>query len=189
MPDALTQLEREVIALFVQVASVLNLPRSVGEIYGLLYVSESPLCLNDFIDRLGLSKGSISQSLKILRSFGATKPVYVPGSRRDYFIAERELRRMTGGFLSEQVQPHLDGMRTQIKSIETLNAGNGHKAPAELTSRVKQLRKWERRATLVLPLFMKFIRLRDKASRTAPVNVTGNELASLETPASSLLSV
>ena len=39
MPSPLTQLEREVISLFVQVASVLNLPRSVGEVYGLLGVS------------------------------------------------------------------------------------------------------------------------------------------------------
>ena len=54
--SGLSELEREVIALFVRMADVLNLPRSVGEIYGVLFVSSEPLCLDDCRVRLNISK-------------------------------------------------------------------------------------------------------------------------------------
>jgi DNA-binding transcriptional regulator GbsR (MarR family) len=63
----LDSLEREVIELFIRMADVLNLPRSVGEIYGLLFIASEPLCLDDCRLRLNISKGSTSQGLKILR--------------------------------------------------------------------------------------------------------------------------
>ena len=81
--NGLSELEREVIELFVRMADVLNLPRSVGEIYGLLFVSSAPLCLDDCRIRLNISKGSTSQGLKILRSFGAIRTVYIPGDRKE----------------------------------------------------------------------------------------------------------
>ena len=40
-------LERQVVAFFVDGVRVLGLPRSIGEIYGLLFISRSPLSLDD----------------------------------------------------------------------------------------------------------------------------------------------
>ena len=57
----MSALESEVVALFVRVADLLNLPRSVGELYGVLYISEEPLCLDDLRLKLRISKGSTSQ--------------------------------------------------------------------------------------------------------------------------------
>ena len=104
-----------------------------------------------------MSKGSVSQACKVLRSFGAITSVYVPGSRRDYFEAERELRSMTTGFLSEQVQPQLKEARNQINQIEALLTQYPADQHNGLGKRIHQLRKWERRASRVLPFFLKLI--------------------------------
>ena len=61
-------LEVEAIDFFVRMMSVMGLPRSVGEIYGLLYFSEIPLSMDDISRRLSISMGSTSQGLKTLRS-------------------------------------------------------------------------------------------------------------------------
>lgn len=153
----LNALEREVISLFVKIASMLTLPRSVGEVYGLLYVSPEALCMNDCMERLDMSKGSVSQAFKVLRSFGAVHSVYLPGIRREYFQAERVLRRMTAGFLSEQVQPQLEETRDQIRRIETILAKKPDFAETELKGRIAQLRKWERRANRILPFLLRLI--------------------------------
>ena len=57
----LTTGESEVIAIFVQMTQVLGVPRSLGEIYGLLFATPQPLSFQDIADRLKLSKGSVSQ--------------------------------------------------------------------------------------------------------------------------------
>ena len=50
---------------------IFGVPKSVGQIYGVLYASPSPLSFSDIVDRLEISKGSASQGLALLRSLGA----------------------------------------------------------------------------------------------------------------------
>ncbi len=63
--------QSECIELFAEVVYALGLPRSIGQIYGLLYASPAPLSFSDIVERLEISKGSASQGLQLLRSLGA----------------------------------------------------------------------------------------------------------------------
>jgi DNA-binding transcriptional regulator GbsR (MarR family) len=49
---ALNLLQRQVIEYFVDGVRVLGLPRSLGEIYGLLFISPAPLSLDDLVRML-----------------------------------------------------------------------------------------------------------------------------------------
>ena len=57
----LSPLETEIIDFFVQLSRLLGQPRSLAEIYGLLFISARPLAMDDLIECLQLSKGSASQ--------------------------------------------------------------------------------------------------------------------------------
>src|SRR5689334_9414028 len=86
----LTRVEIEIIDLFVQFSSALGQPRSVAEIYGLLFISRQPLAMDEMIHRLRLSKGSTSQGLRFLRNLGAVRMIYVAGDRRAHYEAVAE---------------------------------------------------------------------------------------------------
>ncbi|MDE0577580.1 MAG: hypothetical protein OSB39_11585 [Opitutales bacterium] len=66
-------LELEGIDFFVRLMNMMGMPRSVGEIYGLLYFSEKPLPMDAVASRLGISIGSASQGLKNLRALKAVR--------------------------------------------------------------------------------------------------------------------
>jgi len=155
--QSLSELESEVIALFVRMADLLNLPRSVGEIYGILFISSDPLCLDDCRIRLNISKGSTSQGLKILRSFGAIRTVYIPGDRKDYYVAETSLRKIASGFASEQIQPHVSSGKDRIERIRSLLEQYDGGDLNELQDKVDLLENWQRRAGKALPLILKLI--------------------------------
>jgi len=95
----LNPVEVGVIHLFVQFSRALGQPRSVAEIYGLLFISHRPLPMDELIRRLELSKGSASQGLRYLLDFGAVRTVYVAGERRTHYEAVAELRNLAGRFL------------------------------------------------------------------------------------------
>jgi hypothetical protein len=59
------------VELFADIVSALGIPKSIGQIYGLLYASATPLSFSDIVERLEISKGSVSQGLQLLRSLGA----------------------------------------------------------------------------------------------------------------------
>jgi DNA-binding transcriptional regulator GbsR (MarR family) len=158
MQPALSELEKEVIDIFVRIAGVLSLPRSVGELYGVLFVSPKPLCIDDLMRKLKISKGSTSQGLKILRSFGAVNPVYVAGDRRDFFTAEAGLRKIVTGFVNEQIRPHLDSGKTRMTRIENLLTDEAPEQKEFIAERIERLKGWQKRASALLPFALNFIK-------------------------------
>ena len=67
-PSENEEITLESVDFFVRMMSIMGLPRSVGEIYGLLYFSEDPLSMDQICKKLGISVGSASQGLKTLRN-------------------------------------------------------------------------------------------------------------------------
>src|ERR1043166_4428318 len=153
----LTALETEIIDLFVQVSRVLGQPRSLAEIYGLLFISAQPLAMDDLIERLQLSKGSASQGLKFLRNLGAVKMVYVPGDRRVHYEAVAELKNLVTRFLRDQIVPQLETGQASLDRI----AGMVKQLPAEqrarLNGRVTMLQSWAKRGRRFLPMLVKIL--------------------------------
>jgi DNA-binding transcriptional regulator GbsR (MarR family) len=154
----LSSLEKEVIDLFVRIAGILSLPRSVGELYGVLFISPEPLCMDDLMRKLKISKGSTSQGLKILRSFGAVNTVYMPGDRRDFFTAEAGLRKIVAGFVNEQLRPHLENGKERMDRIERLVQEEPAGRREFLVERIERLQGWRQRAAALLPFVLNFIK-------------------------------
>lgn len=160
MRQALSDLEKEVVDIFVRIAGVLSLPRSIGELYGVLFVSPEPLCMDDLIQKLQISKGSTSQGLKVLRSFGAVNSVYVPGDRRDFFTAEAELRKIVAGFVNEQIQPHLNSGKERLARIGQLAETDESAQKEFIIERIERLQGWHKRAAAILPFALNFIKMK-----------------------------
>jgi DNA-binding transcriptional regulator GbsR (MarR family) len=152
-----TELETEVIDLFVQLSRLLGQPRSLAEIYGLLFISARPLAMDDLIQRLGLSKGSASQGLKFLRNVGAVRMVAVAGDRRTHYEAVAELRNLAGRFLRDHVVPHLDNGLGRLDRISGLVNQLPDADRQYVGSRVKMLRSWEKNGRRVLPLVARIL--------------------------------
>ena len=154
------EFERECTHLFSEVVQVLGVPRSVGQIYGLLFASEQPLSFSDIIERLDISKGSASQGLQLLRALGAIKLVppidgkvgeWTNSTTRDYYEPELSLRKLVSGILQERIVPMTTAGTHHFARLRRLAEVN-EKENYFLLSRVKQLETWRRRFRTVLPV-------------------------------------
>jgi len=56
----------------------------MAQLYAILYFSKEPLSLNDMLERLKISKGSVSINIRALERYGAVRRIWVKGSRKDY---------------------------------------------------------------------------------------------------------
>ncbi len=153
----LSELEAEVIGLFIQISHALAQPRSLAEIYGLLFISARPLAMDDLIARLGLSKGSASQGLRFLRHAGAIKMVYVPADRRVHYEAVAELRNLVTSFLRDQIVPHLDSNHSRLEEISRLVKQLPPGERARVSARVSMLQSWEKKTRRFLPMVVKLM--------------------------------
>jgi len=60
----------------------------------MLFLSEKPLCLDDMVERLKISKGNASLNIRKLESLGVAKRVWVKGDRKDFYQAELDLEKI-----------------------------------------------------------------------------------------------
>jgi len=144
--------EDAVIDLFLNAANSFGLPKSYGQIYGLLFCRDQSLAMDEVMKFLQISKGSASQGLRALRQLGAVSSVYEPGDRKERFVAEIRLRKLVGGFLREQADPHLEKGVARLSQIEGLvkNLGNSGSLKRG-TRRYEILSGWHRQMTRLLP--------------------------------------
>jgi DNA-binding transcriptional regulator GbsR (MarR family) len=152
----LVDFERECVDFFSELAQALNVPRSLGQIYGLLFVSPMPLSFTDIVERLDISKGSASQGLQLLRSLGAINVAEPTGKttenhRHVRYEAELSLRQLVSGVLRERVMPMSTTGPDRLKRLRQL-AQQARDENEFYLDRVKQLETWRRRLTTVLPV-------------------------------------
>ena len=155
----LTELEVEAIEMFINFLRIIGLPKSVGEIYGLLFVAPRPLAMDEIMSRLDISLGAASQGLKLLRSFGAVRVVYERGNRRDHYVADLELSRFATVFIEDELQPRIDTalerIRRMEKSLEELPASQ-----REATrQRIDRLKHWLDKGQKIIPWLIRFMKL------------------------------
>jgi DNA-binding transcriptional ArsR family regulator len=170
--SGLTGYEAELVAVFADLVVLLGLPKSFGEIYGLLFASAHPPTFADIERKLGLSKGSVSQGLRALRELGAVREAAAGGSaessggaaasaRAVRWVATTELRTLLGSLLRERLTPYLERQDQRLVAAENTLSADAPGADAAthrvLRARLDKLQAWHSRARSVLPLIGKML--------------------------------
>jgi len=155
--SALTELEVEAIEMFINFLRLIGLPKSVGEIYGLLFVAPRPMAMDEIMTRLGISLGAASQGLKLLRSFGAVRVVYERGDRRDHYVADLELSRFATVFIKEELQPRIDTADERIRRMEEALVNLSLEERRATEQRIERLKHWLDKGRKILPWLIRFM--------------------------------
>lgn len=123
-----------------QLADYFGFSKVMGQLYGTLLLSDEPLCLDDMMDRLGISKASVSMNMRSLEHMGMVRQVWVRGGsgRRKYYEAEADFWQIFSNVLSgremrdveralsvmeenkERIAASLDGMSDDEKELAKL---------------------------------------------------------------------
>lgn len=90
-------------------AALLGMVNKVGgQIYALLFINDEPLSLDEIADLLQVSKSNISINIRLLEDYRLVRKVWIKGSRRDYYAAERT-------YPSKVIRDFLDRIQRNLK--------------------------------------------------------------------------
>lgn len=112
-----------------------GISRSMAEIHALLFLSTEPLCTDDVMEQLTISRGSVSMSLRELVNWELIHRVHRRGDRKEYFEAEKEVWRMFETIIRErrrrEVLPIMETIERGLRMIEDGKSGLQGQARAE----------------------------------------------------------
>jgi len=135
--------------------------RTMAEIHALLYVVAEPLCTDDVMERLNISRGNVSMSLRALCDWGIVHRFHKRGERREYFESHSDVWDMFSLIAAERKRREMDPVLETIKQCrrmldeQSLGKTAARSGAVELTR--QRLAKMEEFMEVTNKIFQQFI--------------------------------
>ncbi len=94
--------------------------RTMAEIHALLFITAQPLCTDDVMDRLNISRGNASMSLRALCDWGIIRRMHRRGERREYFESLSDVWEMFSIIAAERKRREMDPVLETIKQCQRM---------------------------------------------------------------------
>lgn len=154
---SLHSIQREMSAIFADLADLFGNPASLGSIYGLLFASPEPLSMEEIVERLDISTGTASQGLRRLVELEAILPQKSDGERVTRYSAKLELRPFVSMFLKQQLLPRLERSSGRVLELQEQLSTLTPSRRKVLETRLDRAATWHRRAKTFLPVIRRFL--------------------------------
>jgi DNA-binding transcriptional regulator GbsR (MarR family) len=92
--------------------------RTMAEIHALLYICGQPQCTDDVMERLNISRGNASMSLRALCDWGIIRRLHKRGERREYFESLSDVWEMFSIIAAERKRREMDPVLETIKQCK-----------------------------------------------------------------------
>lgn len=132
-PGELREAQDRFVAAWGQMAGAWGISRTMAEIHALLFITGEPMSADDIMDRLSISRGNASMSLRALVEWGIVVRTHKRGQRREYFLAEQDIWTMFRMIVRERIRREVDPLLTSLCEIRDLTGmRSAHRGDATL---------------------------------------------------------
>jgi len=94
--------------------------RTMAEIHALLYICAIPLCTDDVMERLNISRGNVSMSLRALCEWGIIRRLHKRGERREYFESLSDVWEIFSIIAAERKRREMDPVLETIRQCRQM---------------------------------------------------------------------
>lgn len=135
--------------------------RTMAEIHAFLYITAMPQSTDDVMERLNISRGNASMSLRALCDWGIIRRMHKRGERREYFESLSDVWEMFSIIIAErkrrEMDPVLETIRQcqQMLSESTLGKSAARQEAVQLTR--QRLAGMEEFMSVTNKIFQQFI--------------------------------
>ena len=124
MTQSLTQIKTDFTEGLSQISRFWGFPKGMGAIFAVLYLSPTPLSLDEIVSETGLTKGAISTEIRALARMGLVHRSTKLGDRKDYYEAESDFYAAIKSILRERQNSEFDRAIRSVKDTLTIMENN-----------------------------------------------------------------
>ncbi|MFD1064806.1 choline uptake/conversion transcriptional regulator CudC [Oceanobacillus locisalsi] len=116
--EKIDQAESLMVNTFSETMDFYGVTPSVGRLYGMMYFKHQPITLDEMKEALGMSKPSMSTSVRKLQDIGIVHKVWQKGSRKDSFMAEKNFFNYFSHFFGLKWEREVSMFMINIKKAQ-----------------------------------------------------------------------
>ncbi len=113
----MTPMIQSLVLHFGEMGNRWGINRTVGQMYALFVLSEEALNADQVVEALGISRSNVSMGIKELLSWRLVKLQHVPGDRKEYYSAPKDMWQIARTLIEERRKREIDPTLTVLRDV------------------------------------------------------------------------
>lgn len=146
----LTEARQQFISHWGAFGSNWGINRTMAQIHALLLTSPDPLTQDDIMTELNISRGNTNMNIRELINWGLVERVIIPGERKEYFSAEKDIWKVVRQIVKERKKRELEPMLQLLDRLEDVEGDKRDRHVKTFVETVSGIKKLGRQADKTL---------------------------------------
>lgn len=129
--------------------------RTMAQIHALLLISPDPLTQDDIMEELNISRGNTNMNIRELIDWGLVERVLLPGERKEYFSAEKDIWKVVRQIVKERKKRELEPMLKLLDQLEDVEGDKRDKNVKSFVDAVSSIKRLGKQADKTLDIMVK----------------------------------
>lgn len=151
----LTEAKQQFISSWGAFGTHWGINRTMAQIHALLLVSPDPMTQDDIMEELDISRGNTNMNIRELINWGLVERVLLPGERKEYFAAEKDMWKVVKQIVKERKKRELEPMLQLLDNLENVEGDKRDKNVKTFVDTVGSIKKLGRQADKTLDMMIK----------------------------------
>ncbi len=129
--------------------------RTMAQIHALLLVSPDPLTQDDIMEELNISRGNTNMNIRELINWGLVERVILPGERKEFFTAEKDIWKVVKQIVKERKKRELEPMMQLLDKLEDVEGDKKDKKVKTFVDTVSSIKRLGLQADKTLDMMIR----------------------------------
>jgi DNA-binding transcriptional regulator GbsR (MarR family) len=118
MPLSLPEAKQQFISNWGAFATHWGINKTMAQVHALLLINPKPLCAEDIMDQLQISRGNVNMNVRELIDWSLVDRITIVGERKEYFSAEKDIWKVVTQIIKERKKRELEPMLRLMKQLQ-----------------------------------------------------------------------
>ena len=151
----LTEAKQQFISSWGAFGTHWGINRTMAQIHALLLISPDPATQDDVMEELDISRGNTNMNIRELINWGLIERVLIPGERKEYFTAEKDIWKVVKQIVKERKKRELEPMLQLLDKLEAVEGDRREKNVKTFVDTISSIKKLGKQADKTLDTMIK----------------------------------
>ena len=151
----LTEAKQQFISSWGAFGTHWGINRTMAQIHALLLISPDPLTQDDIMEELNISRGNTNMNIRELINWGLVERVILPGERKEFFTAEKDIWKVVKQIVKERKKRELEPMMQLLDKLENVEGDKKDKKVKTFVDTVSGIKRLGLQADKTLDVMIK----------------------------------
>ena len=129
--------------------------RTMAQVHALLLISPDVLSAEEIMDELNISRGNANMNIRTLIDWGLVHKELIPGERKEYFKAEKDIYKVFKQIAKERRKRELEPIFKVLEEVKDVDGDKRDKNIKAFVETIEEIERFTHKADRTLETLIK----------------------------------